>query len=1525
MASKMLKTLLIFAFIIFIFGQAPFIQTLCQKDEAQVFPSWCKYSNPFILPYLLTNVNQTLSPQYSEPICDSDHVESDCYTIMKIRPMEVSRLNVTKRVMSFSLASGNVAMIPFNDESAESFEIFRAHEKKFSFYDALGRNGDYHIVTADHLSVRYHLLKDGRVDLKETKVVAIDGKVLLSVQLVSTRTTMYVALLFKTATAFKIEWRKFDNFDTFAFEWNVFNTRVLKFEPKRHYGDFAANSMTIMGARQSRTLIMMNSDDEVKIVELYGERNINVKFGDVNSENSFLFANRGTKITSVSLFGETVRRVNVTISNCTQIFGNTPSQNMYLLVGLNNDQTNENHLLVKHIPEFSSFVFRDEVPDPLNPARRRTPFTCVNGYFDEETRLCKLPWQYENFVAKRIESIRYNYFGFERNFLSNPVSICDVLQRIDQSLYLICRSIIARQIECELTLIKMFGKTLLQKFWYHNIYATYEGGVYIWGAQFSLNTTNEMVIEQFNNIPLSNPILDFQVSANGQHMFSTYSRKKWQIDSIKRYGQICSELEKNPTNPFLVYYQEICSRDLPRTIDINQFGHYASMCFPGLYCPSLSNNQMSLVNEGYYTLLPRSMQICEPGYYCINGYRSRCPIGFSCPERKLSRPILCPYDPTGQTTCFQDGLHNPAKCPDGTKCDIPYYPPLPISPGYYLNSQKEIYQCEKGDWCSLGRFSNNGSGLLCPKDTFCRDPAVVQPVICQSNVTQFRYCPAGSIHDGLCPPGYFCINQYTKKNCSSYEYCPEGTYVPKPCERGYFCPNTSSTIRCPSGYFCKAGSTAPSPCMIISYCPEGSGSEGNYYIFSVVIMCVIIIISMFYLFQLIGHYLHHMWNKNASTRSSFGKVIKRYIIDIAFDGLGVELRNGKKVLQNVSGEFKHGRMTAVMGLSGSGKTTFLTTLSGRQWVGTVTGKVFFNGKKVNLSNYYKLVGFVPQEDTMLRMMTVYETLYFAARTKLNWRKSNQEIENLVNQVIEELGLEDCRDSLIGDEESRGISGGQRKRVNIGIELVSDPSVLFLDEPTSGLDASAANEVCTMLQRISRTGIPVITVIHQPRYEIFSMFDDVLLLGKGGRIVYLGPRLEAVAYFEKLGYKCPPQMNPADFLMDVTNGDVDRDDNGQFSLEELFESWDEYTAKGPTQEDSSNEVTIQDDPLATGHTLQDEYAKKNTSFFVQLWQCFKRALIQQLRSPLAMMLELLLIFMPGLTLGLVFIDKEYKGPLPPHIIELCPADLRDLCGKPLDDNLLYLAVLMTCSIGLTGAMSSLRNFGGEKVVFGRESTSGMQSLPYYLAKNVAQLPNIILAPCVYMALFYTLASPRGAFWEYYFVMFHMFFAAYGFGYLLSVVFDENVAKLAAVVGVLLFQMSAGGGPVLSEFESMPIPVKYLPYTSFSRWGQEMIYILEIRRYGLIYDIRPSLKSWSYNIDDFWKNYGILLAYGIGFRILAYLVLLNFQPTSYLNIILKFVLDTIYFIRNRWIKPFLSRMCSKKKVVNKYQVMEEEATN
>ncbi|PRP79390.1 abc transporter family protein [Planoprotostelium fungivorum] len=291
--------------------------------------------------------------------------------------------------------------------------------------------------------------------------------------------------------------------------------------------------------------------------------------------------------------------------------------------------------------------------------------------------------------------------------------------------------------------------------------------------------------------------------------------------------------------------------------------------------------------------------------------------------------------------------------------------------------------------------------------------------------------------------------------------------------------------------------------------------------------------------------------------------------DIGFKNLSLNLKKGgHKVLDNVSGIINHGRTTAVMGPSGSGKTTFLTTLSGRAEYGHMTGKIYLNGKIDSLKKYPKLVGFVPQEDIMHRDLTVEENLRFSAATRLPKTTTTAQLDGVVEYTMELLGLSEIRHSLI---DKRGISGGQRKRVNIGIELVANPSVLFLDEPTSGLDSTSSKGICAALQRLAQSnGINVVAVIHSPRYEIFRMFDDVLLLGKGGKTVYLGPTERSLSYFEDIGFQCPPHTNAADFLLDVVAGEVPN--SGGVTPAELTSRW----AGRPTLSMSDEHVSMEEE-------------------------------------------------------------------------------------------------------------------------------------------------------------------------------------------------------------------------------------------------------------------------------------------------------------------------------------------------------------
>lgn len=253
-----------------------------------------------------------------------------------------------------------------------------------------------------------------------------------------------------------------------------------------------------------------------------------------------------------------------------------------------------------------------------------------------------------------------------------------------------------------------------------------------------------------------------------------------------------------------------------------------------------------------------------------------------------------------------------------------------------------------------------------------------------------------------------------------------------------------------------------------------------------------------------------------------------------FDDVAYTL-NGKNILSNIHGICHPGEVTAIMGASGAGKTTFLDILARKNKRGQVSGNFFVNGEKVSDVNYKNVVGFVDQEDTMLPTLTVHETILNSALLRLPRHMGRAAKEQRVYEVEKELGIHHIRDSLIGSEEGkgRGISGGEKRRVGIACELVTSPSILFLDEPTSGLDAFNAYNVIECLVTLAKTyKRTVIFTIHQPRSNIVALFDRLVLLAQG-KTVYSGPFSQCQGYFDSIGYECPPGFNIADYLVDLT--------------------------------------------------------------------------------------------------------------------------------------------------------------------------------------------------------------------------------------------------------------------------------------------------------------------------------------------------------------------------------------------------------
>jgi len=339
-------------------------------------------------------------------------------------------------------------------------------------------------------------------------------------------------------------------------------------------------------------------------------------------------------------------------------------------------------------------------------------------------------------------------------------------------------------------------------------------------------------------------------------------------------------------------------------------------------------------------------------------------------------------------------------------------------------------------------------------------------------------------------------------------------------------------------------------------------------------------------------------------------------VSVGFQDLSTTIKGGrgistgfknvpdKVVLASVSGQFEAGRMSAIMGPSGAGKTTFLNVLCGKTKAGgewEVTGSVLVNGVSMDISELQPIMGFVPQDDVVHEGLTVRENILFSAALRNAAGTRAHTLKKVTDDVLQVLQLEAQQHIVVGNRVSGGgLSGGQRKRVNIGLELAACPTLLFLDEPTSGLDSTSSLMLCGMLKKMTELGMTVVMVIHQPRYSLFTLIDDVLLLGKGGRTVYVGPTNGAKAYLENLGFAMPPNENPSDWMMDVLSGQVESADAKMPSSrlpEALFEAWEQGPGYSPPGDrEMLREASLTDDrhdqEVIKGH-VKDAWAKHCT--------------------------------------------------------------------------------------------------------------------------------------------------------------------------------------------------------------------------------------------------------------------------------------------------------------------------------------------
>lgn len=436
-------------------------------------------------------------------------------------------------------------------------------------------------------------------------------------------------------------------------------------------------------------------------------------------------------------------------------------------------------------------------------------------------------------------------------------------------------------------------------------------------------------------------------------------------------------------------------------------------------------------------------------------------------------------------------------------------------------------------------------------------------------------------------------------------FCPTKSSTPNTrCASGYFCPNTTISLPCPRGFVCKLQTVVPHKCPALTVCPSGQAHpsfNGMAFFVAMLIVLACFAVNMAFAFSTSHHtrkqvvksapqslsciFVANMDIDNAlpedverldcipnetldrkayaSLEQSIPGPIKEVmrlkslitpLKSLRFTNLSVtDIHTGCLWLAPNSGTFAPCRFNAIMGSSGCGKSLTLGLLVGRIPKANVTGCIEVNGHRVSTwdmlakSTLHKIRAIVPQDDILYAQLTVRESLMYSAMTKLPINQNEQ--RNIVNATLQMLGLSLVADQVIGSVEQRGISGGQRKRVNIGIEVVGLPSLLFMDEPTSGLDSTASQDLLQFCRSLTDCGMTIVAVVHQPRYTSFALFDSLLLLGRHGTVFCGSPAMALLYFQEALLHNLHSDENPADELIDII---------ASTDQKELADQW---TAKG----------------------------------------------------------------------------------------------------------------------------------------------------------------------------------------------------------------------------------------------------------------------------------------------------------------------------------------------------------------------------
>lgn len=567
-----------------------------------------------------------------------------------------------------------------------------------------------------------------------------------------------------------------------------------------------------------------------------------------------------------------------------------------------------------------------------------------------------------------------------------------------------------------------------------------------------------------------------------------------------------------------------------------------------------------------------------------------------------------------------------------------------------------------------------------------------------------------------------------------------------------------------------------------------------------------------------------------------------------------DINERKQLLNSVNGQIKPGQLLAIMGASGAGKTTLLNVLTNRNLrTLDVDGNVLINGENVG-SSMTRLSAYVQQDDLFIGTLTVREHLVFQALLRMDKHLTYEERMKRVGEVILELGLSKCENTMIGFAGTvKGISGGEAKRLAFATEVLTNPSLLFCDEPTSGLDSFMSQNIVSVLRDMAAGGRTIVCTIHQPSSEVHEMFDQLLLLAEG-RVAFMGPAEKALDFFERAGLRCPVNYNPADFYIHNLAIVPGKETECKEKVANICSQF--------ARETFQNEKSI-----STGFSLRDNQQLNGNSRYKATWctqfrVILKRSWISLIREPMFTKARFIQSVFIAILLGLIYLNQKL-----------------DQNGIMNINGALF---LMLTNITFMNAFSVINAFCVEQPIFLREHWNGMYRTDiYFLSKTFAEAPILIAITMIYTTIMYWMIgfnSDYRAFLICLAILILVASTAASFGYMVSCLSSSlNVAL--SIATPLLMPLFLLGGFYLNN-GSVPVYFIWIKYISWFYYGNEA---LTINQWSTVTNItcdsstcppdgKTILKQLNFDEDNFILDIFLIVVLLIFFRFLAFAALL-----------------------------------------------------